>query len=338
MAYELVSHIDKGRFDCKVLCFGKKADTPLESLMEKTCPVEYVGHSGRITTSAMLRVFKRISAFNPDIIHAHMGSVAFAAPWCIIHNKPFVVTAHTTPEKAFSRKNEMLIRAALRMHKMRLVAVSEDNYKRIVDYYGIHDQRITYVNNGIDTNKYYRSEHDRFTFINVGRHDKNKNQAAIIEAFKRIHDENKNTMLYLIGDGPCHGILLNQITDLDLSDSVIVPGITGSPEGYYAKADVYVQSSHREAMPLSVLEAMAAGLPIISTDVGGLKDVVKTNGILVPDNDAEALFAAMRQIMLASEEQYDKMSQASIAIASQYSSAAMANSYMKIYEEILGQV
>jgi len=87
-------------------------------------------------------------------------------------------------------------------------------------------------------------------------------------------------------------------------------------------------------MPLSVLEAMAAGLPIVATNVGGLSDVVQDNGILVPAGDEDALYKAIEQIYMQSKEATEKMSQASLRIVQNYSSESMARAYEKIYEEM----
>ena len=335
MAFELIKNLDRTEYQNYVLCYGEKRHTPLEDDMEQICHVEYFKHVGRITPVTILHIIKKIYSINPDIIHAHMGGVTFAIPWALLSRKPIVITVHTTPEQAFSSKNDKQVRLALKKCKTSLVAVSYDNYKRICKYYGINDHRITYVNNGINIEKFKRKDHVLFTYINVARHDENKNQSAIISAFRLIHEEYSNTRLMLIGDGPCHQQLIEQVNQLGLEGCVVVPGITKSPEIYYAMADVYVQSSHREAMPLSVLEAMATGLPVIATDVGGLKDVVIDNGILIPDDDNGKLYDAMKQVLLCKKEQYEKMCCASKKIVQKYSSAHMAKAYSKIYESLL---
>lgn len=89
-------------------------------------------------------------------------------------------------------------------------------------------------------------------------------------------------------------MLQQEICKRGLYKVVTMPGNVSNVEDYYALADVYVQASHREALPLTTLEAMAAGLPIISTDVGGMKDIFKDNGILISDNDDTALLCAMK--------------------------------------------
>jgi glycosyltransferase involved in cell wall biosynthesis len=79
---------------------------------------------------------------------------------------------------------------------------------------------------------------------------------------------------------------------------------------------------------------MAAGMPIVSTNVGGLSDVVQDNGVLIPVGDDEALYEAIKQIYTQSKEITDAMSSASLRIVEDYSSECMARAYEKIYLEM----
>ena len=202
-------------------------------------------------------------------------------------------------------------------------------------YFGGCEQKYAYVNNGIDLNRFYRKQHEDFTFINVARQDENKNQIAILKAFTELYEENKQIKLYLVGGGPCHNMLQQEISKLGLDKVVTMPGNVSNVEGYYALADVYVQASHREALPLTTLEAMAAGLPIISTDVGGMKDIVKDNGILIPDNDDNALLCAMKKLLECEDSEVELLEKSSRKIVQDYSSNEMAKKYGEIYSELL---
>lgn len=337
MAYELIKNLDRNSFSPKLFCYGERQNNSLENSVEKVCPVEFLNCSGHISIRKILKVMRFISAEKPDLLHAHMGAVVFAIPWGILHKKPVVVTVHTKPEQAFSKKNESLVKYGLRRGVVYLVAVSEDNCKKVQSYFHVDSSRCTFINNGIDTGRFYRKKHGEFTYINVARQDENKNQTMLLNAFKIVHDLDTDTKLYLIGDGPCHNQLLRMRNELGLDDCVEIPGNVDDPENYYALSDVYVQTSHREAMPLSILEAMAAGLPIISTDVGGIKDVVDTNGFLIADGDKEALINRMREMLLMPESENKQMADRSFSIVDDYSSSKMALRYETLYKRVAGQ-
>ncbi len=338
MAYELVKNVDHKEFEMPVLCYGGKRNNVLEDKMEQVSSVTYLEYAGHIGIQKMLKVMKHITYLHPDLVHVHMGGVAFAIPWGLIHHRPVVVTVHTKPEQAFSHKNEKLVKYGITKGIVRIVAVSEDNHRKVMQYFGLNAEQCIYINNGIDVGRFYREKHNGFAYINVARQDENKNQELLLKAFRRVHERQPKSKLYLLGDGPCHEHLLRMRKEFNLEECVEIPGNIDTPERYYAVSDAYVQTSHREAMPLSILEAMAAGLPIISTNVGGIKDVVDENGFLIDDNDEEALVISLNKILNASQEERMIMRNRSLQIVEDYSSKKMALKYANLYRDILNQM
>lgn len=332
MAYELVKHINRDRYDVTVLCYRPKQNTALESQVEEVCQVLYLNETGAIKPKAILNVLNALRKLKPDVVHAHLGGVGFGSVWALLTGKRFIATAHTKPEKAFSSKIEKLVRLALKRGNTTLVGVSEENKILLKKYFGVADQLLRCVNNGVDLDRFHREAHNDFTLINVARQDENKNQAALLRCFAKLYKQDNTVKLLLLGDGPLHEELRQQAEALNVSEAVVFTGNISNTEDYYAVSDLYVQTSHREAMPLSVLEAMAAGLPIISTNVGGLKDVVQDNGILVPDDDEEALHQAIMKIYSQSTEEAHRMGDASKRIVQAYSSEHMARAYEMIYD------
>lgn len=335
MVYELSNHINPENFDVSVLCYCGKQNTSLEKKAEDRIDVHYVNCAGTVTPQKIHTVLREIDKIRPDVVHAHMGGALYAALWTLKKRKPLVVTIHTTPQKAFSKLVERVLQFRMKFGRCRLVAVSEEN-KRLADQYFKLKVPCEFVNNGIDLKRFYYKEHELFTFINVARQDDNKNQKMLIEAFKKVHEIFSNTKLILVGDGPNHETLQALCGELGVQDDVLFTGNIANAEDYYAISDVYVQTSHREALPMSILEAMAAGLPIISTNVGGIKDVVQENGILVQDDDKSALYEAMKEMMIAPNDKIIRYSRESIRIVQNYSAKKMAEKYITIYERLVG--
>ena len=103
---------------------------------------------------------------------------------------------------------------------------------------------------------------------------------------------------------------------------------------YTAESDVFVQASFREALPLSIIEAMASGLGIVATDVGGLRDVVDDNAILVKPGNVGELYQAMKKFYELSSDELKYCKEKSVELSTEFSSSKMAKEYMKLYSEI----
>lgn len=331
---ELVQHIDAQKVKLLVLCLWERSDTALAEAAEKVADVRYLGIHGKNLIANYFRISKILRSFHPDIVHAHLVGQLYAVPWGLLNHVPVIITAHTKPRKAFIKKIEWLIRYGVNHKKIWIAAVSQENLDLVKAYFPGAEKQCLCINNGINIHSFYRKEHSDITFINVARQDENKNQMAILRAFHHLYLQRNGIKLILAGDGPCHEKLVAEVKKLGLDQVVLLPGKVDQVSDYYAVADVYVQSSHREAMPMSVLEALAAGLPIISTDVGGLHDVVKGNGILCPDYDENALYYAM-DVML-NEPVHKRQAQQNMSknISKMYSSEEMAEKYTLCYKKI----
>lgn len=337
MVFNLAKELISEQHDVKIICSGSKMGNKLEKKVEEVCYINYLNLDGKVTLKSYFEVYREIKKQAPDVVHAHLGGVTYAVPVCSVMNIPLVITAHTKPEVAFSKKIMPFLKLAMRYRKCRMVAVSEQHFLQLNQYFGGSSDKYTYVNNGIDLTRFYKKYHSNFVFINVARQDENKNQIAILNCFRAIYEKYRHIKLYLVGDGPCHDSLRETIEEYGLTEAVFMPGNVSNVEDYYAMADVYVQASHREALPLTTLEAMASGLPIISTDVGGMRDIVKENGILLADGDDSALKDAMIALLKLDEMQLTNMGNISKDMVKEYSASAMGKKYIKVYQSILNK-
>jgi glycosyltransferase involved in cell wall biosynthesis len=286
--------------------------------------------------SIIIELYKRLQNIKPDLIHAHQHGI-WAAYWAIPHRIPLVTTIHTNPEVIFSRETEQIIfRLSLALKKNLLVAISKYNAEYIKSYFKLSDSYIRYINNGIDIHQFNKKQHTAFAFINASRQDENKNQALIVRAFGRIAREAHNfpIKLYLVGDGEKHQELQRLADSLGIAESTEFTGYVDSPAEYLAVSDVYVSSARREGLSLSVLEAMAAGLAVIATDAGGVRDLARENGILIKNNDEDALYEAMT-LLLNTREKREAMGEISRIMVHDYSVHNMTKSYYKLYNELL---
>jgi glycosyltransferase involved in cell wall biosynthesis len=135
---------------------------------------------------------------------------------------------------------------------------------------------------------------DAWVIGNVGRLHHDKDQATLIEGFaKALPRLPANSLLLIAGKGPLEDALKQQVAKLKLQSSVIFAGNVPDAKRYFKAFDVFALSSDREPFGMVLLEAMAAGLPIICSDCGGGAEIVRDVGALFPFGDAEALASSL---------------------------------------------
>lgn len=156
--------------------------------------------------------------------------------------------------------------------------------------------------------------------VNVGRLTPQKNQTMLIKAFSLFVNKHPEYTLAIFGDGDERGSLESLINNLGLKDKIILPGNVYDIFDRIRKASMFVLSSDYEGMPNALMEAMALGIPSISTDCpcGGPRDLIKDkeNGLLTPVGDPEALCAAMCYLA-ENRKQAERISVKSVEIRQQ---------------------
>jgi len=144
-----------------------------------------------------------------------------------------------------------------------------------------------------------RYEMEKPFLTSIGRLDQNKNFGLLIKAFAQIAPRHPEWHLVIVGEGPLRGELERLVNDLGLTGRVHLPGLVRSPKVILEQAELFVLPSKYEGFPNALLEAMAMGLPVISTDCCGPREIIdhNVNGILVPRGDVDALTGAIEELI-----------------------------------------
>ena len=337
MVYELVRSLNRDIYEVCVICFATSTANGMEDdLKSMGIAVRCIGPFKKIRMAALRQAAAVLNDFSPDVVHGHLGGAQLALPWCVLHRVPLVVTLHTTMPKALNPLVEKAVRIDSGGKIIKLVAVSSETRSQAICHLGCDEARVSEVDNGIWLEDYHLSNpSDPTVFINVGTQNENKNQAMLLSAFRVVLQKYPASRLILIGDGPNHDAL---VADANGDDRIELPGsVTNVPE-WLARANVYVQCSYREAMPMAIIEAIASGLPVITTNVGGVGDVVRNgqDGFLIEPGSESALVEAMCR--LCDSRLRRKMSSSSHLRAQCFSSFAMAENYERIYEQAVRSV
>lgn len=281
---------------------------------------------------AIQEVRKRFRLLRPDIVAVHSskaGTVGRIAAKSM--HIPSVFTAHgwSFTEGVSPKKQQLyrLIEKFLAKQTDAIIAVS--NYDanlaqeaRINPKYGLH-----VVHNGIE--KRTRSSTIRNkNIVMVARFQAPKRQDLLLQAFALLED--KEVTLTFIGDGPTKKEVEKLAETLGVKEQVIFKGDQQDVKGYLEEASIFVLMSNFEGLPISIIEAMAAGLPIIASNVGGVQELILTNenGFLV-DNDTSELQRYLTQL-LADESLRQRMGKESRALFEQ--SFQFKNTYRKTFE------
>ncbi|TAL84400.1 MAG: TIGR03088 family PEP-CTERM/XrtA system glycosyltransferase [Rhodanobacter sp.] len=237
----------------------------------------------------------------------------------------------------------------------RYIAVSPDLRRWLIERARIRCSKVAYIANGIDVAAFEvprdaaapRPRLGDFAppgtvlIGNVARLDKVKDQAGLITAFKLLREAGKyvDCRLVIVGEGAQRQELERQLAELGLVETVRLLGNRDDVAELLAECDVSVLSSIAEGMPVTLLEAMAAKLPIVATDVGGVASVVETGitGTLVAAGDPRALAAALSEYA-ADETLRRQHGNAGYArVAAEFSLGAMVTAYMSLYDDLLGR-
>lgn len=172
-----------------------------------------------------------------------------------------------------------------------------------------------------------------FVLLFVGRVTEDKGLRTLLSAFEAVRDGGAAVRLLLVGpvDSGVRGEI-DRVSSHSLAGTLFVLGPRDPPYRFFAAADAFVLPSHREGLPLSLLEAMAAGLPVIATRVGGIPEVVDgSTGILIPPRDVPALKMAILRLCGHREEAAAMGERARVRIEDSFAFGSVWDSYRAIY-------
>lgn len=155
--------------------------------------------------------------------------------------------------------------------------------------------------NAIDVSRFTpgRAPGGRYDAVWVGRLDAEKNPLAFVDALARLRDDGHPVRAAMVGDGPLANAVRARIDAFDLAPDIDLAGWVSDPVDYYRRADAFVLTSHRDALPLSLIESMACGVVPIVPDVGNVRDVVTDgeNGLVVEAADASQVAAGLQRLV-----------------------------------------
>jgi glycosyltransferase involved in cell wall biosynthesis len=302
--------------------------------------------------SAIAALRRILLMARPAIIHTHqIGALVYAGPASRgVRGAHVVHTEHGRHYDGPSRTH-WLGRVAGSFAK-RFFCVSRDIADGVTAHHIAPRHKIVVVPNGIDTTRLTKRDEAKIAAVRsslgippsapvvgtIGRLSEIKRQDVLLRAFARLRTVNPEAHLVIVGDGPMMPTLQSLARDLQLESACHLVGYQSEPEVYLQLMQVFALTSRSEGMPLAVLEAWAASVPVVATRVGGLSELITDshNGILFEPGDDAALSAAFERILLQPEVGLRMAEQGRAVVESEFSVQRMAGVYASHYEKLLG--
>jgi glycosyltransferase involved in cell wall biosynthesis len=351
VALHIVNGLNRQRYEPVVISLMGRMGCDLDRLLDEAgVEVRYLGKHLGFDYRMYSRVYRALRDYRPDVVHTHMQVLRYALPSMLLLKRASLLhTVHNLADREIEPGMRWLQRYALE-HGVIPVAVAEEVAVSLERLYGMRGCRV--ISNGIPTDRYGRPQtprkewraregfgDDDVLFVCVARFAPQKNHALLLKAFAQGPASDPNAHLVLVGEGVLRQQLEGQAKSLGLSRQVHFLGLRTNIPDVLGAMDVFVLSSDYEGNPLSVMEAMAAGLPIVSTAAGGVPELLEhgREGHIVQPGDVRGLTDSMTFLLKDREARQSLGMAAARRARKNYDVSTMVLAYEEVYESLVDQ-
>jgi glycosyltransferase involved in cell wall biosynthesis len=347
MAVHIVRGLNGQRFEVGVVSIWRRLGSDLELLLDESdVKVWYLGKGWGFDFRIYSRLYYLLRDYRPDIVHMHLQVLRYALPLMLWFRRTSMClhTVNQLAEFEVEPNARWINRYAFK-HGVLPVAVAKAVAVSVERLYGTQQCKVIW--NCVPTNLYAaprspRAEwrarggfaDDDVLFTCVARLDPQKNHALLLRAFARGPAFDPKAHLVLIGAGPLRRQLEELTEKLGLTGQVHFLGLRTDIPDVLGAMDVFVLSSDYEGGPLSVVEAMAAGLPVVSTAAGGVPELITSGkeGFIVPLGDVKGLADSMISLFKDKEARRSLGMAAARRARENFDLSVMIEAYQELYE------
>ncbi|SFF28365.1 Glycosyltransferase involved in cell wall bisynthesis [Paenibacillus catalpae] len=300
---------------------------------------------------AIWKLRRLIMDFSPDIIHSHMihANLLARITRLVTYMPVLISTAHNTNEGG---KIRMLMYRLTDSLCNLMTNVSQDAVDSFIQKGASTKRKIMFVPNGINLKRFKKNAdsydslrhelglEDEFVWLAVGRLSMVKDYPTLLKSFKQVIQHNSKCQLLIVGDGEDRQALELQSKSLGLDNKIKFLGIRDDIPRIMNASNAYVMSSLWEGMPMVLLEASACELPMVATDVGGNREVVKEgmSGYLARASDSEHLAERMISLMALSANDREVMGRKGREfVMNHYEMDAIIAKWESLYDQVKGR-
>ncbi len=308
---------------------------------------------GKFDLKGFLRLYGFLKRTHPDIFHVHLASpgestLAFVA--ASLSEVPVVIATEHSPshyplKKFYSRITKRMCVRSIDT----IIALSSEGKGHLVKAYSIDPGKIQIVHNGIrgmrvlsDDEKGAMKRHlnidGKATVITtISEITERKGIGILLQVARELLTEGKNICFLLIGEGSARSEYEERYRDHVSAGRIVFTGYMSDVVPHLSISDLFVCPSFGEEMPLSILEAMAAKVPIIATAVGGIPEIIRhnENGCLVKPHESAALYSAISHLMEDKESARILAEKAFEDVTTKFSLSSMVDRTEEIYISLL---
>jgi glycosyltransferase involved in cell wall biosynthesis len=321
----------------------------LQALDNAGIDSQVVAEKHRFDPSALAGLRRAVTRYAPDLIQTHNVKSHFLTrlsglnqlfPWIAFHHG---YTSTDFKMELYNRLDRWSLPAA-----RRVVTVCKPFAEQMVAR-GVQPERITILHNSVrippgrslsdvtELRNALRLGPTELVVLSVGRFSKEKGHADLVEAvagLRRIFE--RSFKVVLVGDGPERAPVMERIASLGLQEIFFFAGQVSNVDHYYAVATVMALPSHSEGSPNVLLEAMARGVPVVATGVGGVPEILEheRSGLIVPPRNPSALGRALYSL-LVDPSRADRLAAAARSRVQDFTPEAYLRSMLDIYLEVM---
>jgi glycosyltransferase involved in cell wall biosynthesis len=342
---------DKVRFDAAACSLFPEGNTWIEDeLKRQGIKIFYLNKHLGPDIKVLRKLFELFKAFKPDVVHSHTYVLRYILLPALVCGIPVKIhTVHNIAKKEVDLAGRIIHRIAFKLLNVFPVGVSQEISKTISKLYKI--KVVQYIYNGVPTEAYIANRstrqalrasikisNERFICLHIGRFSAQKNHRLLIEAFTHVLKEIPDAILLMAGDGELRSEMEKFTQYLGLEKSVRFLGTRKDVPELLAACDLLVLSSDWEGAPIVVLEAMAAGKPVVATAVGGVSDLViqRETGLLVPPRNAYALACAISRIYKNPSRAIEMGQRGRRIVKTRFDTKEMTQQYETLYLNLIG--
>ncbi len=345
MAFHLLQGLHRRR-DIDLFVIVLNRGTLSDRLQQEgisTCIISETAHSFQ----AIVRLaWRMVAKREPQVLHSHRykeNALAYLVSLALRRRVALIATQHGMPEHGGgwrSAVSRLKSNANLRLLESKFsstVAVSADIKASLVREHGFAADAVEVIHNGVISapGSARPARGETFTIGSAGRLVPVKDFRLMVEIAHLLKERGRKIRFELAGDGPMRPEIEQLVADRGLAEEFAILGFVEDIDSFYRGLDVYVNTSLHEGIPMSVLEAMSRGIPVVVPDVGGLKEIVAdgVGGFAVSDRSADA-FAQRCSALYDDAGLRESMSrEARQVVAERFSNDRMVDEYAALYRK-----